>query len=672
MSACQGMNSNAAGGVMYEHGNEYIVRGIIRTNDLAELGKAVVKPGAGYTVRLEDVADLTIGAAQPLGYGSLNGAPAVIMTVLKQPNTNTLLLTKKIDENIAGLAKSLPAHIKIHSNIFRQADFIASSISNVKRALIEGSFFVVIVLLVFLMNFRTTVISLVAIPISLIISLIALRVLGYTINTMSLGGMAIAIGALVDDAIIVVDNAYKRLRAGGGSGPKSRLEKDEIIFQATREIMASILNATLIIIVAFIPLFFLSGMEGRMLKPLGISFIASLFASLVVALTLTPALSSILLTNPALLARNEKGSPLVQWLGIRYEPLLKRALEARKVMFWATGVTVTLSGLLLFSMGRSFLPEFNEGTLTLAAVSLPGISLEESNKIGSTIEKTLLSIPEVKTVARRTGRGELDEHAMGVNGAEIDVTFTLDKRPREVFMAEVRRKLAGCSGVNITVGQPLGHRIDHMLSGTRANIAIKLFGSDLTRLFSMANQIRNSVQGVEGLVDISVEQQIDIPQMQIRPKRDLLAKYGIPLNRLMEFIDVAFAGEKVSEVFEGSRSFDLVVRFPASSRGSMDNIKNALIDAGDGRKVPLYYIADIVSSSGPSTISRENVQRKIVVSANVSGRDLESVVADIKSNVERDIFMPEGYRVEYGGQFESAGKASRLLLITSIPVTGSF
>jgi CzcA family heavy metal efflux pump len=666
METCNGMNNNATGGVMYEYSNEYIIRGLARTNDLSEMGKSVVKVINDYPVKLEDVAEIAIGAGPTLGYGSLNGKPAVILTVLKQPNTNTLVLTQKIDENIANLKKSLPSHININTHIFRQADFIESSINNVQKALIEGSFFVIIVLLVFLMNFRTTIISLVAIPISLLISIIALKLFGYNINTMSLGGMAIAIGVLVDDAIIVVDNAYKRIKLNAKHEHHSRIGYTEVIFKATKEIMGSILNATLIIIVAFIPLFFLSGMEGRMLQPLGIAFIVSLFASLIVAVSLTPVLSSYLLTSPKMLARNEAGSPVVKWLGEKYENMLRHAMNAKKLILWGAGLMVVVAGFVFFTMGRSFLPEFAEGSLNIGTVSLPGISMDEANKIGAIVDKTLLSIPEMKTVTRRQGRAELDEHALGVNGAEIEATFTLDKRSREEFMLDVRKKMAGISGVNITVGQPLGHRIDHMLSGTRANIAIKLFGADLGKLFSIANQIKTNVEGIEGLVDISVEQQIDIPQLQIKPKRDMLAKYGITINQFTEFVDIAFAGEKVSEVFEGNRSFDLVVRYDAANRGSMDNVRNALIDTKDGKKVPLYYVADVVSASGPNTINRENVQRKIVVSANVAGRDLKSVVDDVKTKINQNVQLPEGYRVEYGGQFESAEKASQMLLITSL------
>ncbi len=666
METCNGMNNNATGGVMYEYSNEYIIRGMARTSNITEMGKSVVKVVNDYPVKLEDVAEITIGSAPKLGYGSLNGKPAVILTVLKQPNTNTLVLTQKIDENIASLKKSLPSHININTHIFRQADFIESSINNVQKALIEGSFFVIIVLFVFLMNFRTTIISLVAIPISLLISIIVLKLFGYNINTMSLGGMAIAIGVLVDDAIIVVDNAYKRIKLNSKLETHAQLGNSEVIFKATKEIMGSILNATMIIIVAFIPLFFLSGMEGRMLQPLGIAFIVSLFASLIVAVSLTPVLSSYLLTSPKMLSRNENGSPVVKWLGEKYENLLRRAMNAKKLILWSAGLMVVVASFIFIMMGRSFLPEFNEGSLNIGTVSLPGISLDEANKIGAIVDKTLLSVPEMKTVTRRQGRAELDEHALGVNGAEIEATFSLGDRQREEFMLDVRKKMAGISGVNITVGQPLGHRIDHMLSGTRANIAIKLFGADLGKLFSIANQIKSNVEGVKGLVDISVEQQIDIPQVQIKPKRDMLAKYGITINQFTEFVDIAFAGEKVSEVFEGNRSFDLMVRYDPANRGSMDNIRNALIDTKDGKKVPLYYVADVVSASGPNTINRENVQRKIVVSANVAGRDLKSVVDDVKNSINQNVQLPEGYRVEYGGQFESAEKASQMLLITSL------
>lgn len=663
---CSGMNENSTGGVLNEFSNEYLIRGMVKTSNIDDLGKSVVKVRDNYTVKIEDVAKITIGSAPRIGYGSLNGNPAVILTVLKQPNTNTLELTKTIDKNIAELTKSLPAYIHVNTKIFRQSDFIEASINNVQKALIEGSFFVIIILLVFLMNFRTTIISLVAIPLSLIISIIALKWLGYNINTMSLGGMAIAIGVLVDDAIIDVENVYKRLRQNNALPVAERKPVIEVVQSASIEIRSSIMNATIIIIVAFIPMFFLSGMEGRMLQPLGIAFIVSLFASLIVALSLTPVLSSYLLTNSKMLAKSEKDSRLVQWLGKNYDYSLRHAMESKKLILYSIAILIVISGLLFIQMGKSFLPEFNEGSLNIGTVSLPGISLDEANKTGSIIDKTLLSFPEIKSVTRRQGRAELDEHALGVNSSEIEATFELSNRSKEDFMEHLREELSGISGVHITIGQPLSHRIDHMLSGTRANIAIKLFGNDLSQLFSIANQIKANVENIDGLVDISVEQQIDILQLQIKPKREMLARHGITLNQFNQFIDVAIAGEKVSEVFEGNRSFDLILRYDSTGRGSFENIRNSLIDTKEGKKIPLYYVADIVSSSGPNTINRENVERKIVISANVAERDLKGVVDDIKATIEQNVNLPEGYRVEYGGQFESAEKASRMLLITSI------
>ncbi len=693
LEASEQSNLNASGGFMNEFGNEYIIRGIGRTNKTEEIGNAVIKVVNNVPIKIEDVAEIKIGGAIPkIGDGSLKASPAVIMTVTKQPNTNTLELTEKIDDAILEIAKTMPADIKINTNIFRQADFIQASVNNIQKALIEGSFFVVIIMFLFLMNYRTTIISLVAIPLSLIVSIITLKLLGLTINTMSLGGMAIAIGSLVDDAVIVVENVFKRLKQNAQKPSEEKEDIVKVIFSASKEIMASILNATLIIIVAFIPLFFLGGMEGRMLQPLGISFIVSLFASLIVAVTLTPVLCSLMLTNEKKLLKQAKGSWLERWLNKHYNSALEKVMKVKKTVLGLSFVLFILAGFLMFGLGRSFLPEFNEGTLTIGAVSMPGISLEESNKIGNRIENILLSVPEISVTSRRTGRAELDEHAQGVNAAEIDAPFVLTDRSREEFMKEVREKLSAVSEANITIGQPIGHRIDHMLSGTRANIAIKLFGTDLSKMFSLANQIQTNIEGIEGLVDISVEQQIEIPQVQIKAKRDMLAKYGISIGQFTRFVDIAFAGEKVSQVFESNKSFDLVLRFNDENRGKIENIRNTLIDANinstqqfniqnlsaarlprHGRhgsiiKIPLYYVADIVSVTGPNTINRENVQRKIVISANVTGRDLRSVVNDIKEKVSRQMSgqLPENYRIEYGGQFESEEKASKILFFTSL------
>ena len=664
--ACNHLNQNATGSILNDFGNEYVIRGVIRTNNLYDIGNSVVKVHNGNPVSINDVATVRIGASPKIGAGYLNSKPAVVMTVLKQPETNTLVLTEKIDEAIASLTETLPAHVKIRTDVFRQSDFIKRAVDNVTRALIEGGLFVVIILFLFLLNFRTTVISLIAIPLSLLVAVITLKLLGLTINTMSLGGMAIAIGSLVDDAIIDVDNVLKRLKENARLPMDKQEGKITVIFNASKEIRASILNATLIIIVAFIPLFFLSGMEGRMLKPLGISFIVSLFASLVVAITLTPVLCSFLLTSDKQLTRHESGSRWVRWLNNKYGKALERSLNFKKSMIGAAGVLFIASMFVLFNLGRSFLPEFNEGMLTLSTVSLPGISLEESNKMNLMLEKEMLEMEEINTIVRRTGRAELDEHAQGVFSSEVDVPFTLNGRSKEDFLEELRSRLGTIRGINITIGQPLSHRIDHMLSGTRANIAIKVFGTDLQKMFSLATQIKSNISDIEGLVDVNVEQQVEIPQLQIKPKREMLKQYGIPINEFSEFIDVAFAGEKVSEVYEGNMSFDLVLRYNDRYRQSIEAVKNTLIDTHDGKKVALKEVADIISASGPNTISRENVQRKVVVSANVSGRDLHSVVTDVQNNIKENINLPENYYIEYGGQFESEEKAAGLLFYTSL------
>ena len=538
--------------------------------------------------------------------------------------------------------------------------------NNVKNALIEGAIFVIIILFLFLGSFRTTIISLLAIPLSLLGAIVVLKSLGLTINTMSLGGMAIAIGSLVDDAIIDVENVYKRLRQNRLLPENERQSAFTVVFEASSEIRASILNATLIIMVAFLPLFFLSGMEGRMLKPLGISFIVSLFMSLIVAMTLTPLLAKMLLTNDKYLAKNEKEKWLVRKMMQYYEQSLDWALRYKRIILISVFGLFIVSLFLLSSMGRSFLPEFNEGSLTLSVITQPGTSLEESNRIGNLVETELLSIPEVTSTARRTGRGELDEHSQTTNSAEIDVNFTLKDRNSEEFLADVRAKLAGIPGIASTVGQPLGHRIDHMLSGTRANIAIKLFGTDLNHMFTVGNQIKAAIIDVEGLVDVNVDQQVEIPQIQIRANRDMLAAYGITIQEFNEFVDVAFGGEKLADIYEGQQRYDLVLRLKPDYTETIEGIRSALIDTHNGKKVPLEHVAEVVSVSGPSSISRENVQRKIVISANVAGRDLRGVVNDIRDKVDENIKLPEGYRVEYGGQFESEAKASRTLLITSI------
>ena len=726
MEATRGMNLNANGGVLYEYGNEYIVRGVIAETDAAEMGRAVVKAATsgGRPVLLEDIADVRIGAKVPkLGTASERGKPAVLLTVTKQPATSTLELTAKLEAALTDLQKNLPADVHVSTDIFRQSRFIESSIGNVRKSLVEGSIFVVIVLFLFLANVRTTVISLITLPLSLVMSLLVLHYMGLTINTMSLGGMAIAIGSLVDDAIVDVENVYRRLHENRALPIGQRLPVLQVVFNASREVRMPILNSTLLIIVSFVPLFFLSGMEGRMLVPLGIAFITALAASTLVALTLTPVLCSYLLkkrgetvsspefgsdvrptadeahdpmrtklttrcgrssrpdadetfapdTDEAFArsadettARSNGDSAVAQWMKRGYERLLTWSLgHGRKILAATVVVFLVFLGL-FFTLGRSFLPPFNEGSFTINVSSLPGISLEESDAIGRRAEELLLSIPEIQTVGRKTGRAELDEHALGVNVSELEAPFELKDRSRSELLADVRAKLSTIAGANIEIGQPISHRIDAMLSGTQANIAIKLFGDDLTRMFMLGNEIKRKIQDVPGVADLTVEQQIERPQLIIRPRRDVLARYGITLPQFAEYVRVCMGGEAVSQVYEQGKTFDLVVRVRHDLHDQIDRLRDLMIDTGDGRKVPLDYVAEVRSATGPNTISRENVKRKIVISANVADRDLRSVVNDIQERIDTQVHLPEGYHVEYGGQFESEQAASRTLLLTSL------
>lgn len=665
LAVCRTMNQNANGGVLYEFSNEYIIRGVLSTAKAEELAKGVVKTlPDDVPVLLQDIATVRIGGKSPkLGLASERTKPAVIVTVTKQPNTSTIELTEKLDAIVADLQKSLPADVHISTDVFRQSRFIDSSINNVKNSLFEGSVFVIIVLFLFLMNIRTTVISLVALPLSLLVSVLVLHFMGLTINTMSLGGMAIAIGSLVDDAIVDVENVYKRIRQNRLLPEMEQRPVLDVVFDASREVRMPILNSTLIIVVSFVPLFFLTGMEGRMLVPLGIAFIVALFASTVVALTLTPVLCSYLLNQ------KNAGEKPDAWVARKLRTVYKKALASAIAHKTAVlGVTLALFVVSLgifFTLGRSFLPPFNEGSFTINVSSLPGISLEESDRIGRRAEALLLQVPEIQTVARKTGRAELDEHALGVNVSEIEAPFELKDRSREEVMEDVRQKLSTISGANIEIGQPISHRIDAMLSGTEANIAIKLFGTDLNRMFTIGNQVKSAIQGIDGLVDLKVEQQIERPQLTITPKRELLAKYGISLPEFGEYVNVMLGGEVVSQVYDDGKSFDLTVKAADDNRATMESIRELMIDAG-GRKIPLSYVADVRSASGPNTINRENVQRKIVISANVAGRDLRGVVNDIQKAVDANVTLPEGYHIEYGGQFESEQAASRTLLLTSL------
>jgi len=642
------------------------VQGLLATNDVEEIGKGVIKTVNNIPVLLSDIATVQIGPKEPkLGLASERAKPAVLVTVTKQPNTNTLELTDKLDQAIVDLQKTLPSDVKISSDIFRQSRFIESSISNIQEALFEGAIFVVVVLFFFLMNVRTTIISLVALPLSLLVAILTLHGLGLTINTMSLGGLAIAIGSLVDDAIVDVENVYKRLRENQLKPAEERLSTLKVVFEASREVRMPILNSTLIIVACFLPLFFLSGMEGRMLIPLGIAFIVALFASTVVALTLTPVLCSYMLTTKRALKKNEKEPFVSRTLKVGYKKALEWALRHKKMVIGTSAALLIFSIIIMTGLGRSFLPPFNEGSLTINISTMPGISLEESDNMGRMAEKILLDIPEIQTVARKTGRAELDEHALGVNVSEMEAPFELDKRSRDEFLADVRHRLGELKGVNIEIGQPISHRIDAMLSGTKANIAIKLFGNDLNKLYNIGGQIKEAIQGIDGIADLTLEQQIERPQLQIKPKRDMLAKYGIPLPEFSEFINVALSGKVVSQVYEGGKVFDLTVKVHDDDKANMEQIGNLMIDA-NGQKIPLHYVAEILPLVGPNTISRENVQRKIVVSANVAGRDLNGVVKDIQKTVGEQITLPEGYHVEYGGQFESEQAASRTLFLTSV------
>ena len=665
-NACTSLSVNSEGGIVRDRGNEYALRGIARTTDLDELGATLVRISGSDPVCIRDVATIRTGAAVRLGTASMNAKPAVIISVSKQPDINTLKVTRAIERSVQDAAAALPSDITVDTHIFQQADFIQASVGNVGRALLEGALFVILILFLFLGNFRTTLISVIAIPVSLLATIIVLLALGMDINTMTLGGMCIAIGSLVDDAIIDVENVYKRLRQNHSKAPSERDSVFNVVFDGSREIRSSVINATLIIMVAFTPLFFLDGMEGRLLKPLGISFIIALFMSLLVAMTLTPLLCKDLLSSEKYLNRNDRESFLSRKLSAWYSRALEAAMRHRKTVLGITALLLA-GALLVFSfMGSSFLPDFNEGSMTISAVTGQGSSLDVNDQLGELMERELLTIPEVVRTSRRTGRGDLDEHSQATNGAEIDVNFKLGKRSREVVFDEVRAKLNAIPGVAVTVGQPLGHRIDHMLSGTKAAIAIKIFGTDLSTLQMTGNSIKAAIADIEGLVDLSIEQQASTPQILIKARREALAFYGISTGEFKRFVELAFSGEKMSDIYEGQRRYDVVLKLDDKYTGSADAIGKVLIDTGFGSKVPLEEVAEIVSTTGPGAISRENVQRKLVVSANVSGRDVGSVVEDIREAIASSITLPEGYRIEYGGQFESAGKASRTLALATI------
>ena len=666
INAVGNMNRNVAGNTLYEYGNEYIIRGLLSTNDTREIGKAVVKKSpSGAPIRLDAIAEVKVGNRMPrMGTASYNGKPAVMMTVTKQPSVPTLELTEALDSTITTLRKNLPADVKVSTDIYRQSHFIESSIDNVKKALIEGGVLVVAILFLFLMNVRTTLISLVTIPLSLLAAIVALHLMGLTINTMSLGGMCIAIGSLVDDAIVDVENVYRRLRINRMLPEGERQSVIDVIFEASKEVRLPILNSTLIIIASFVPIFFLSGMEGRMLQPLGVAFIVALCSSTVVALTMTPVMCSFLLGKGKLSETGREPFVARKLKGV-YVNALGWAISHKRTVVATTAVALVGATVVFTGLGSSFLPPFNEGSFTINVSTLPGISLDESDKIGCRAEELLLSVPEIKVVGRKTGRAELDEHALGVNTSEIEAPYELKDRTKDELLVDIRQKLSGIPGVNIEVGSPISHRIDAMLSGTRASIAIKVFGPDLNHIFKIGNEIKACVKDIEGVADLNVEQQVERPQLTIKPKRTILAKYGVTMPEFVDMIEVLLEGREVSQVFEGNQTFALTMKVDDASRQSIWGIRHLMVDAG-GRKVALENIADITSTAGPNTISRENAQRKVVVSCNVAGRDLIGVVRDIQKSVDEKVAMPEGYHVEYGGQFESQQKASRTLTVASL------
>ena len=665
LAAAAESNRNVSGGLYRSGGGEVLIRGIGRVRDIEEIGLTVVTARDGVPVLVDDLAEVRIGPRVRFGTASVNAQPAVILTIQKQPGANTLEVTRSIDGELDNLERSLPEGVRLERNVFRQADFIALAVNNVVTPLRDGALLVVAILFLFLWNVRTTAISVLAIPLSLALAVIVLRALGGTINTMTLGGMAIAIGALVDDAIIFVENAHRRLRENAALPKESRRRTAAVLRNAAREIRAPILSATVIITIVFVPLFFLTGVEGRMLRPLGLAYIVSIAASLLVAVTVTPALCRLLLARGDAVDRG--GTP---WLLRTVERNYGRVLEwaLRRTGPVLVGTTLLIAGALALvpGLGRAFLPEFQEGSLTISVVSLPGTSLIESDAIGARVERQLLAHPAVASTARRTGRAELDEHAQGPNASEIDARLDLTEHRLADVLAKIRADLQGLPGTNVTVGQPIGHRIDHMLSGTRAAIAVNLYGPELRELRRIARRIETVAAGVSGLVDIAVEQQADVPQLQIRANRHAMARHGVTPAALARTVDVAFQGEEVSLVREGQRAFELAVRYDDRFRENHDAVGRTLVTTPSGATVPLSQLADIVPGRGPNSISREGVQRKIVVSANVAGRDVVGAVEELRAGVERDVPLPAEYFVQYGGQFESGQEAAQRIGVLSL------
>jgi len=667
--ATENMNVNASGGTTYEYGNEYLIKGNISTQNIDEIGRASVKSSNGDNIKLSDIAQIRIGAKTPkIGTATVRTKPAVLITVTKQPGVGSIELSKLIIDQLNDMHRSLPAGINIDTEIFNQSQFIDTSVSNLQQSLLEGALFVVIVLFFFLMNLRTTIISVIAIPLSIIVTIIVLYFMGFSINTMTLGGIAIAIGSLVDDAIVDVENVYKRLRENAAKTGEQRLSIFKVVFEASREVRKPILNSTLIIIASFLPLFFLSGIEGRLLKPLGISFIVALAASTVVALTLTPVLCSYLLAGDTAKEREKlsKEPKTASYLRSKYSKALDKVLARSKPFIYCVAGLLVASIAIFFTLGRSFLPGFNEGSFTINVSAMPGISLEQSDSIGMAAERLILSVPEVRNVARKTGRAELDEHALGVNTSEMEVPYVLDKgRSKQEVTRELREKLAHLPGVNVEIGQPISHRIDAMLSGSQAQIAVKVFGDDLEKLYEVGKMIGAEMREVDGIVDINIEQQISRPQIDITPRREMLAKYGITVPEFSKYIQMAIGGESVSQVFVNNLPYDLTVKVEDAKRDTKQRIEDLMINTNVGM-IPLSYVADIETTSGPNTINRENVNRLLTVSANVDGRDLKGAVDEIKKHLSEHVTLPEGYYVAFGGQFENEEAASRMLALTSV------
>lgn len=667
LDATEQINDNAGAGIVNDYGNEYIIKGVINTDRPEEIAAAVVRSDNRGIVTLADIADVEIGGQQPrIGAASVKGQPAVLITITKQPDTGTIGLTEAIDNRLEEISRTLPPDIVISDDIFRQSDFIDSSISNLQQTLLEGALFVIIVLFFFLMNLRTTLISIVAIPMSIIVTILAMHFMGYTINTMSLGGIAIAIGCLVDDAIVDVENVYKRLRQNMALPTDERQTTVDVVYHASAEVRMPIFNSTLIIMSAFLPLFLLSGMEGRMLIPLGVSFIIALAASTIVALTLTPVLCSYLLSGKNT-GKNEYGHEPAVTRRMRgmYIKSLRIALSHKKTILSTVALLFLISIALFFTLGRGFLPPFNEGSFTINVSSLPGISLEESDKIGREAERIIMMTPEIRTVARKTGRAELDEHSLGVNVSEIEAPYTLSGRTRSEVANELRERLSEIPGTVIEIGQPISHRIDAMLSGTQSQIAIKIFGDDLNSLFATGRKIHDIVREVDGVVDANIEQQIERPELTVRPRRDMLAAYGITMADFRRVLAIALGGTTVSQVYSGGNSYDVTLIAGDNYRNTLDAIRDYTIDSNRG-KIPLEAVAEITSTTGPNTINRENTSRRLVVSANVEGRDLRGTVDEIRRRIGTEVDMPQNYYVSYGGQFESEESASRTLMLASL------